>query len=137
LRWPVFGDVGPDVRPRIVAIALAPALAVMACVTERLTAGVPRAAEHLVIAPYAHHEECVPLAEGERLEWRYASSAPLAFDIRYREDDLELAPVVREHSTADSGLFEARADRVYCLTWDAGPAGAILGYRIVLRDPLR
>jgi len=70
------------VRPWIVAIALAPALALTACATEPLTAGVPREVEHLVIAPYAHHEECVQLAEGDRLEWRYVSSAPLAFDIR-------------------------------------------------------
>ena len=113
------------------------ALALVACATEPLTAGVPREADQVVIAPYAHHEECVRLAAGDRLEWRYESSAPLAFDLRYREDNTELAPVVREHSTADNGIFEARIDRSYCLAWDAGPAGAVIGYRILLRNPLR
>lgn len=89
--------------------------------------------DRLVIAPYAAHEACADLATGDRLDYRYRSSAALDFDIRYREGGAVLSPIVREQSTADSGIFEARIAARYCLDWQAGPAGAIVGYRILLR----
>ena len=109
------------------------ALPLFACATNPHVAGVPRTVEQRVIAPYAQHEDCLQLAAGARLEWRYESSAPLAFDIRYYEANAVLAPIVREHSLADNGVFEAAADRRYCLVWEAGAAGAIIGYRMLVR----
>jgi hypothetical protein len=44
---------------------------------------------------------------GRPADWRYESTEALAF-IQYREDQAVLSPVVREHSTTDSGTFEAR-----------------------------
>ena len=113
--------------------ALALALALAGCVAPPITADVPRVVERVVIAPYAMHEACVRLSRGDRLDWRFESNAPLAFEIHYKEEDAVLAPVVREASTGDSGTFEARDAREYCLTWEAGPPGAIIGYRVLLR----
>jgi hypothetical protein len=41
-----------------------------------------------------------------------------------------LAPIVREKVYADSGVFVPRLARDYCLMWEAGPAGAMLDYRV-------
>jgi hypothetical protein len=111
------------------------ALPLAACATVPIAAGIPRTVDHLVIAPYATHAECMHLVPGDRVDWRYESSAPIHFDIAYREGNAVMAPVVRDDSTTDSGTFEARLAEDYCLTWEAGPPGAIIGYRLLLRHP--
>lgn len=98
-----------------------------------LTPGEPLLVSRLAIAPYESHERCAKLRAGDRLDFRYDSSAPLHFDLRYHQDDAVLAPIVREASTVDSGLFEARVPATYCLAWEAGAPGAILDYRVLLR----
>lgn len=119
-------------RTSRIAALLLPAF-VAACATPPLAPGEPRVVERLPIAPYAAHEQCTDLAIGERLDYRYQSSAPLDFDIRYREDGAVVSPIVRQRSTADSAIFEARVPAHYCLNWQAGADGAILGYRLLLR----
>jgi hypothetical protein len=109
------------------------ALSLCACTGDPIAAGVPRIVPRVVIAPYAMHEECLRLSPGDRIDYRYESSAALDFNIHYHESNAVLAPVVRERSTADSGTFEASIAHDYCLTWEAGPPGAIIGYRIMLR----
>jgi hypothetical protein len=105
------------------------------CSAPPIVAGIPRVADRLVVAPYAMHEACLWMARGDRLDWRYESSAPVTFDIHYHEGNAVLSPVRRDDSSADSGTFEARLAQEYCLTWEAGAAGAIIGYRILLRAP--
>lgn len=111
------------------------AAALSACAGPAIVAGEPHVVPRAVIAPYAMQEECARLGAGDRLDYRYESSAPVDFDLHYHEDDAILAPVVRERSTSDSGTFEAHVARDYCLLWQAGPPGAILSYRIMLRRP--
>lgn len=120
-------------KPARAAITLLAAACIASCAEHPLVPGEPRVVERLVIAPYAMHEECAPLAAGERLDYRYRSSAPLDFDIHYYEGNAILSPVVREQSTDDAGIFEAPLARDYCLTWQAGPPGAIIGYRVLVR----
>ena len=48
-----------------------------------------------------------------------------------------LAPVVRTGTAVDSGTFEARLRETYCAFWEAGPSGAVLSYRMLLRTPSR
>ena len=115
-----------------VAIVIA-AAASASCATPLLTPGAPLLVQHLKIAPYESHERCASLRAGDRLDYWYESSAPLHFDLRYREESAVLAPVVRDGSTGDSGLFEARVPATYCLAWEAGAPGAILDYRVLLR----
>ena len=104
-----------------------------ACTTPPVKPGVPRVAERVVILPYQLHDQCIALAAGERLDWRYESTQPLAFSIHYHANNAELATVVRDSSTGDSGTFEAPSAQNYCLTWESGPPGAIIGYRLLLR----
>lgn len=115
------------------ALPLVAVACLASCAAQPLAPGETRDVERLVIAPYEMHEECAQLAAGERLDWRYRSSAPLDFDIHYHEDGAVLSPVVREQSTGASGMFEAALARDYCLTWQAGAPGAIIGYRVVVR----
>jgi hypothetical protein len=121
---------GPSTLP-LAAIAAA----LSACAGPAIVAGEPHVVPRAVIAPYAMQEQCARLAAGDRLDYRYDSSAPVDFDIHYHEDNATLAPVVREQSTSDSGTFEAHVARDYCLLWQAGPPGAIISYRIMLRPP--
>jgi hypothetical protein len=104
-----------------------------ACTTPPVEPGVPRIAERVVVLPYQVHDQCFRLAPGERLDWRYESTQPLAFSIHYHENNAELATVVRDASTSDSGTFEALSAQNYCLSWESGPPGAIIGYRLLLR----
>lgn len=110
---------------------------VAGCATPPLTPGEPRIVERVVIAPYQLHDQCMRLETGERLDWRYESSEPVAFNIHYREGNADTSPIVREHSTIDSGTFDARLAQTYCLTWEAGASGAIIGYRMLLRPAIR
>jgi hypothetical protein len=103
------------------------------CTPPLVAPGEPRIVERLAVAPYAAHEQCAALAAGDRLDYRFESSAPLDFDIRYRQANAVLSPIARGHATSDSGIFEAREPARYCLDWQAGVDGAILGYRIVVR----
>ena len=123
-------------RPTAVCGA-ALAVAAAACTTAPVVPGVPRDVARVVIAPYESHDECMRLALGDRLDWRYESSEPVAFNIQYRENQAVLSPVVREHSTTDSGTFEARLAQDYCLTWESGPPGALLSYRVLVRSASR
>lgn len=119
-------------RHRLVPLAVL-AAAIAGCAAPPLAPGVPRTASRVVVAPYQLHDECAPLVRGDRLDWRYESSAPIAFSIHYRDAGAVLAPVVRDDSTADAGTFEATLASEFCLTWEAGPPGAIIGYRLLLR----
>ena len=109
------------------------ALPLFGCAARPIDAGAPRVVERLVIAPYAMQEECADLAVGDRLDYRYESSAPVDFSLHYIDARARLAPIVREQSTADSGVFEARLAQRYCASWEAGPPGAIVSYRLALR----
>jgi hypothetical protein len=107
-----------------------------ACTTTAIQTRVPYSVEGLALLPYARHEICVPMKTGDRLDWRYTSTAPLAFEIHYREGNALVASVVRADSTEDNDTFAARLDENYCATWDAGASGAKLSYRLLLRAPL-
>ncbi|HET6803691.1 MAG TPA: hypothetical protein VFI50_13665 [Casimicrobiaceae bacterium] len=107
-----------------------------ACTSSPMVAGVPQTADHLVIGPYQTHAQCLDMRRGDRLDWRFDATAPLAFDIHYRESNALLAPVVR-NAASDAGTFEAREPANYCVTWEAGAAGASLDYRLLLRAATR
>lgn len=113
-------------------------LAAAACASApAIRIGVPHVVPRIVIAPYASHEECARLAPGDRVDYQYDASAALSFDIRYREGGNVLMPVVRGPSASASGTYEALFAHDYCMNWEAGPAGAIIRYRILLRPPVR
>ena len=103
------------------------------CTRPPLVPDDPRTISGERLAPYQSLGECVNLRTGERLDYLYSSSQPVKFDISYREGAATLAPVVREHSLGDSGIFVAALSTRFCLSWEAGPAGAIIDYRLRLK----
>ena len=120
-----------SVRLGVMAVCIGACLS--SCTAPLIAPGEPRNVERLVIAPYDVHEQCMALAAGDRLDYRFQSSAPLDFDIRYRQNNAVLSPIVRQHSTSDSGSFEAQEPARYCVDWQAGADGAIIGYRLAVR----
>lgn len=126
--WPTRpGTAGPRA-------ALAACVAVAACATGMVTPGEPKVVRDRPLTPYDIHEECVRLAVGDRVDYEFDATEPVSFDIHYHEGNAVLAPVVREPLRADSGIFVARIAQDYCLMWEAGPAGAVLGYSVRLRN---
>ncbi len=118
-----------------VAFALVATLA--ACTTVPLTLEEPRAVSAMPLTPYELRDECVRLAEGDRLEYTFDATEPVAFEIRYREGGAIIAPLVRDPSRGDAGVFLVRLPRVYCLAWEAGAAGALVDYRLRRRPAVR
>lgn len=114
---------------RAPALALALALLLAGCAGETLVAAAPRVADDLPIAPYEVHEECARLADGDRLDYRFESRAPVTFNLYYVDNNSFLAPISRENVTADAGVYLARTARRYCLRWEAGRQGAVLTLR--------
>lgn len=97
--------------------------------------GVPKVVNQLEIAPYALHEECLRLELGDRLDYRFESEQPVAFNVHYHEDKYVIMPITRAGITSDTAIFAPVVPQDYCLTWEAGADGAVLSYRIVLRRP--
>lgn len=114
-------------------VASVAAALTLSCGAPTVRPGVPREAQGVEIAPYEAYEECADLVRGDRLDYRYESTSPVDFDIRYREGNAVLSPIVREQATQDSGIFAPRVPTRYCLHWQAGRRGAIIGFRIIIR----
>ena len=82
------------------------------------------------LPPYATHEQCFVLAQGDRIEYVFASTRPVRFGIHYRTGNADVAPVGRDAVAADAGLFTAVLAQDYCLRWEAGAEGTELRYRL-------
>jgi len=122
------GRAASRARCAICALAL-----VAGCTRPALVPDEPRTISGERLAPYQSLGECVNLRTGDRLDYLYSSSQQVSFDISYREGTATLAPVVRENSLGDSGIFVAALSARFCLSWEAGPAGAIIDYRLRLK----
>ena len=111
------------------------ALALMlgGCAETPVAPGQPKLVEKIPIAPYSIHEDCAELAPGDRLDYRFASTEPVAFNIHYHDGNAIVMPISREGATSDSGIFAPKIAEGYCLMWEAGAAGAVLDYRIEVR----
>lgn len=120
--------------PRRAAYAsLVAPLVLASCTSPLITADAPKTVEGHHIAPYEWHEECAMLNEGDRIEYSFESSEPVDFNLHYNEGSAVVMPIVRDKTTADAGIYAARLAQGYCLMWEAGPAGAMLDYRVRLR----
>ena len=114
-------------RSRLLASA---ALALAGCAEDPYRLDAPRSGAGVELAPYAIHEECAALAPGNRIDYYFTSTAPVAFNLRYHDGNAVIMPIVRERVTEDSGAFTADRKQVYCLTWEAGAQPTLLYYRI-------
>jgi hypothetical protein len=104
-----------------------------ACAGASLTPDAPKAVTAHVLAPRALHEECARLAPGDRVDYTFESTEPVAFNIHYHQGNAVVMPISRDATRADAGVFTSSLAQDYCLTWEAGSAGARIDYRIRLR----
>jgi len=124
------------VARRSVAAMIAPCC-LAGCAAAPVTADAPRVVTAMDMPPYEIREDCVRLAPGDRLDYTFDATEPVAFEIRYREGVAALSPIARGFVRGDSGVYLASLDREYCLVWEAGPAGALVDYRLRLRPATR
>jgi hypothetical protein len=119
--------------PRRLCLALAVTPALCACTTATVTADAPKSVRAHPIPPYEWLEECLHLKPGDRVEFTFDSTEPVDFNIHYHEGSAVVMPVVRDKTRADAGVYAPSIAQGYCLTWEAGAAGASIDYRIRLK----
>jgi hypothetical protein len=107
------------------------------CAVAPVTADTPKAIWGLGLPPYEIREDCVRLEPGDRLDYTFDATEPVSFEIRYREGAAALAPIARAPTRSDAGVYRASLASEYCLVWEAGPAGAMIDYRLRLRPVAR
>jgi hypothetical protein len=113
------------------------ALALAGCAQAPAALDAPRIGTDVAIAPYASYRECMALREGERISYRFATSAPVAFSIRFRQDSATVLPVDVASTTAEDADLAIQQSADYCLLWEAGAAGSMLEYRVQPVRPRR
>lgn len=128
----------PTVRPRewarrVASGSGAPAALLLAACATTLEPGEPKVVAAYEVPAYALHEECLRLARGDRVDYSFRSTAPVTFGIRYHEGNASVFPVSRDATLDDAGIYAAFEARDYCLAWEAGPAAALIDYRIRVR----
>lgn len=111
------------------AAAATLALALSSCATPDPDA--VRSGDAVVIAPYALHEDCFRLGQGDKVDWRFESRQPVDFNFHYHEGSAVVLPLVKTASFGDAGVFPVRVPQDYCAMWEAGPLGALISYRVV------
>jgi hypothetical protein len=114
------------------AIILGAAI-VAGCATTAQWPDAPLAVVGHPLPPYQFHEECVVLAVGDRLEFAFESTEPVLFNVHYRENRAVVMPITREGTRAAAGVLPIVIAQDYCATWEAGPAGALIDYRMRVR----
>ena len=123
--------------PRGSVFSLLAPCCLVACAQAPVTADAPRTITGMVLTPYAILDDCVRLVPGDRLDYTFDATEPVAFELRYREGGAALAPIARGFVRGDSGVYLASLAREYCLVWEAGPAGALVDYRLRLKPAAR
>jgi len=113
--------------------ALAACLAAAGCAIAPVDPDAPKVVHGMPLPPYEFHEECMHLEVDDRVDYAFEASFPIKFNIHYHDGNAVLAPVDRDNVRSDSGVFVARIAHDYCLTWEAGPTGAFIDFRVQRR----
>jgi len=113
------------------ALALSCAAAFLAaCATPAPDPYAEQSADAHAMSPYQLHEACVKLADGDRLDWRFESRAPVDFNIHYHDGPTVVLPLTRTASLGDAGIYSVTLAQHYCATWETGPLGTVISYRV-------
>ena len=115
-------------------VAIAALAAVAGCSSAPVDPDAARTLVGLEIAPYGIHETCLKLADGDRIDWRFESRAPVDFNIHYHEGASVIMPLSLAASFGGSGVLPVIVPHDYCAMWEAGPLGAVVTYYV---KPLR
>ena len=117
----------------LVCGSLAAALALCAGCAAPGPASDQRVVTKLQLAPDAVHEECASLVPGDRIDYRFESSDPVAFNIHYHDANSVVMPITRDNATSDAGIYAPSVKQDYCLMWQTSSAGATIAYRMTIR----
>jgi hypothetical protein len=79
------------------------------------------------LEPGKVHEQCVPVAAGEKRRYYWKSSAPVDFNIHYHRGDEVFYPVKRERMRGDGGTFTAKSGEEFCWMWTSKAAAKLEG----------
>jgi len=110
--------------------ALIPVALLAGCAAQAQRLEAPKVVSGLGLAPYSIHEECMTLARGERIGYRFTAQPPVAFNVHFHEENAVIMPIDVAAASDESGVFTADRDQAYCLMWEAGPQGTRLDYRV-------
>jgi hypothetical protein len=75
-----------------------------------------------------YYEECIALQPGERIGYRFNVEPQIASTFTSRGKCHHHAE--RDSHGEETGDFVADRAQAYCLMWEAGPAPAVLNYRV-------
>ena len=76
------------------------------------------AAKPVLLKPGKPHEKCMVLDSGQKLEYRFESTAKVNFNLHYNKGESVYYPVKLDRTTGESGLYESKAREKYCFTWE-------------------
>jgi len=109
------------------------AFALSGCAIPPFASDEPRVGKGEKLGPFDGREECMRLAVGDRVEFTFTSTEPVDFNVHYHEGKTVVMPLAREKTREDAGILPIALAHDYCLMWEAGPAGAVIDYRIRLK----
>ena len=89
----------------------------------------PRSEAGVGLAPYTVREECFRLDPGDRFDFYFWSTAPLAFNIHYHDGNAIVMPIDRPRTNEESGELIADRREVYCMMWETAAESALIDYR--------
>lgn len=72
----------------------------------------------VILKPGKPHEKCMLLDSGQKLEYRFESTAKVNFNLHYHKGDSVYYPVKLDRTTGESGLYESKAREKYCFMWE-------------------
>ncbi|MBS0320221.1 MAG: hypothetical protein JSR18_06735 [Proteobacteria bacterium] len=116
---------------RLAAWALAASLA--ACTYGPVVPNATYKSQKVRVAPFEKLDFCLDAQEGDRIDYQFEATEPVELDIAYRDGPAVLIPWQRDPATRGSGIVPVLLDKQYCIYWQAGPAGALVSYTVVLR----
>lgn len=76
------------------------------------------AAKPVILKPGKPFEKCLVLDGGQKLEYRFETTAKVNFHLRYNKGDADYFPVKLDRTTGESGLYEAKSREKHCLSWE-------------------
>jgi len=117
---------------RVIRFGALAALALAGCAAT-MGAGQAKVVHEHPLPSYQIYEECFRLDDGDRVEFRFESTEPVDYNLHYHEGNAVVMPMSSEKSTEHAGVYLATLAEDYCLMWEAGAAGALIDYRILIK----
>ena len=72
----------------------------------------------VVLKPGKPHEKCMVLDSGQKMEYRFSSTAKINFNLHYNKGDSVYYPIKLDRTKEEAGLYEAKSREKYCLAWE-------------------